>query len=105
MLRAGKRQLVTTGLVATECHSLLLHRLGATAALEFLDSLLARPHQRIVWPDADLVLDARDHWLRRLPDHAITLTDAVSFEVMRQERIREAFTFDEDFRQAGFLVL
>ncbi len=104
-LRAGQRPLVTTGLVAAECHTLLLHRLGAAAAVSFLNGLFARPHQRIAWPDADLVLEARDRWLRRFADQSITLTDAVSFEVMRQEGIREAFTFDEDFRRAGFGVL
>jgi predicted nucleic acid-binding protein len=34
----------------------------------------------------------------------LSLTDAVSFAVMEIHAIREAFTFDRDFQDAGFTV-
>ena len=34
-----------------------------------------------------------------------SLTDCTSFEIMDDLKMREAFTFDEDFRQAGYRVL
>lgn len=104
-IRAGQRPLVTTDLVAAECHTLLQRRVGSALALEFLESLRTRPHQRVVCADEELLDAAIDSWLRRLGDLPLTLTDAVSFEVMSREGIREAFTFDEDFRVAGFEVL
>lgn len=43
--------------------------------------------------------------LRRYSDKDFTLTDATSFVVMEALGIREAFTFDDHFRQYGFEVL
>jgi predicted nucleic acid-binding protein len=43
--------------------------------------------------------------LARYSDQDFSLTDAVSFAVMRQRRIEEAFTFDNHFSTAGFVVL
>lgn len=39
------------------------------------------------------------------PDKSWSLTDCVSFEVMRERGIRDALTGDEDFEQAGFRAL
>jgi len=101
----GRRYLVTTGLVAAETHALLRRRVGSDAAVAFLDALFARPHGEVVWPDAELARAAAERWVRGYPDQDFTLTDAVSFEVMRQAGITEAFTFDRDFERAGFKVL
>ena len=46
-----------------------------------------------------------DRWLRRYRDRTLSLTDAVSFEVMQHEGLREAFAFDEDFERVGFTVV
>lgn len=43
--------------------------------------------------------------IRRFSDNAISLADAVSFEVMRRERITRALTFDRHFADAGFEIL
>lgn len=44
-------------------------------------------------------------WLVRFPDQRFSLTDAVSFEVMRRERVTHAFAFDKHFETAGFKLL
>jgi len=44
-------------------------------------------------------------WLRRHDERDYSFVDATSFEVMRRERIREAFAFDGDFSAAGFVEL
>jgi len=100
-LRTAGRALVTTNLVLAETHGFLLHRLGSGAALAFLE------HQRafgpgLVWADPDLTDAAVERWLRRFRDQTFSLTDAVSFEVMGREGIRESFTFDRHFEIAGF---
>ena len=41
-------------------------------------------------------------WLRGNPRRGPSLVDSVSFLVMRRERVKEAFAFDEDFVQEGF---
>ena len=49
-----------------------------------------------------LVRDAVSAWLERFRDQRFSMTDAVSFEVMRRERLKTAFAFDQDFETAGF---
>jgi predicted nucleic acid-binding protein len=44
-------------------------------------------------------------WLERFRDQHFSLTDAVSFELMRQERVATAFAVDTDFVTAGFELL
>ena len=42
-------------------------------------------------------------WLRRHDERPYSYVDATSFEIMRRERIAEAFAFDNDFTTAGFV--
>ena len=42
-------------------------------------------------------------WLRQHNERAYSYVDAVSFEIMRRERILEALAFDGDFTAAGFV--
>ena len=55
-----------------------------------------------VFADRDLQAAALADWLRKFDDQLFTLTDAVSFAVMRARRMPEAFTFDRHFTVAGF---
>jgi predicted nucleic acid-binding protein len=59
------------------------------------------------WIDVSLevVREARVRWLDRFHDQPFTLTDAVSFEVMRRSRLTVAFAFDHHFEIAGFELL
>lgn len=96
---------VGTVLVLGELHGHLLHRRGSSEAHELTAALLDDPAYD--WRDAtvDLVQDAMRTWLGRFRDQAFSLTDAVSFELMRREGVRTAFAFDDDFRTAGFELL
>jgi len=97
--------LVTTALVMTEMHALLLRFRGPAAALRFLDGVAADPSHEIVDVDRDLRLAAVERWLRRFTDHDFSLTDAVSFEVMRRLKIRRAIALDPHFATAGFELM
>ena len=44
-------------------------------------------------------------WLERFRDQRFSLADAVSFEVMSQDGLAQAFAFDRHFRTAGFEML
>jgi predicted nucleic acid-binding protein len=68
-------------------------------------SLLADPV--FAWHDAavDLVEEAQAGWLARYPDQPFSFTDAVTFALMRRERIRDAFAYDHQFVVAGFRLL
>jgi predicted nucleic acid-binding protein len=44
-------------------------------------------------------------WLDRSPDQSFPLADAVSFELMRRERLTQAFASDQHYVTAGFELL
>ena len=92
---------VTTDLVVAETHALLLRRGGRQVALAFLDAI-RQPPNRIEYATAEREDAAIDRWLRRFVDQRFSLTDAVSFTVMRELGIDEALTLDRHFRTAGF---
>jgi len=103
-IRAGEL-LVTTALVAAEMHALILRSRGASAGASFLESVFGSGAYLIVPLDDDLINGAISRWIRRYSDKAVSFGDAVSFEVMRRERIVRALTFDRHFADAGFEII
>lgn len=98
----GSTRLITTNLVVAEMQTLLSRFRGADEGLRFIDSLYQDPTHEVVFVDRDLERSAIDRWLRRYRDQRLSLADAVSFEVMRARRIRQALALDEHFELAGF---
>ena len=98
----GGGTLVTTALVIAEMHVLLLKLRGPAAALKFLDGVAADAAHEVIDVDRDLRLAAIERWLRRFADQDLSLTDAVSFEVMRRRRLRRVLALDRHFVTAGF---
>lgn len=96
---------VGTTLVLAELDGLLLKRSGPTVARRSVSALLHDPAYEWLDVSRDLVSAAIGAWLERYPNQRFTLTDAVSFEAMRRERLRRAFAFDTDFVTAGFELL
>jgi uncharacterized protein len=96
---------VGTSLVLSELHGHLLQRRDAETARAHLGRLLDDPAYE--WLDAtvEIVRDANVRWLERFRDQPFTLTNAVSFEVMRRLRLTTAFAFDHHFEVAGYELL
>ena len=104
LVRRGTR-VVTTNLVVAELHALVTRARGPAASLELLDRLYVDPLHEVRFVDRDLEAAATDRWLRPFRDQRFSLTDAVSFEVMRREGIRRALALDRHFTVAGFELL
>jgi hypothetical protein len=102
---SGGGTLVTTVMVVAEMHVLLLKLGGPAVAIRFLDGVTADLAHEVVDVDRDLRLAATERWLRRFADQEFSLTDAVSFEVMRRRKLRRALALDQHFVVAGFEVL
>jgi len=100
-LAAGGRWVGTT-LVLAELHGHLLQRRGHEAARAHVDRLLADPAHEWIDATVELVGEASERWLARFRDQAFSLTDAVSFELMRRLRLTHAFAFDHHFEVAGY---
>jgi predicted nucleic acid-binding protein len=97
--------LVTTQLVAAEMHTLILRWRGPEAGLLFLETVFESGAHVVLAADDELIAAAVARWIRRFADKPLSLADAVSFEVMRRERISRALAFDYHFAMAGFEIL
>ncbi len=76
-------------------------RLPRLAALAFIVDLVGNPDIETVWVDEALHREAMDLLLAR-QDKTYSLCDTVSFVLMRQRHLTEAFTTDRHFEQEGF---
>jgi len=97
--RRGLRPLLTNFIVA-ESHALLLSRLGAEIARDWL--------LRQIWPVERITPEDEEkarEIIRRYSDKSFSYTDATSFAVMERLGIKEAFAFDPHFRQYGLKLL
>jgi hypothetical protein len=103
-LNAGGRYLGTT-LILSEFYSHLLYLRGPAGARDALTHMLDDPLYDWLDVSAALVREAKDRWLVRFADQNFSLVDAVSFEVMRLEKLSQAFAFDHHFEVAGFTLL
>jgi uncharacterized protein len=97
------RRLVTTNLVIAETHALLLRRVGRETALRFVQTVDNAPNV-IVRSTRELEAAAEQNWLAKYSDQDFSLTDAVSFAVMAERRIRQALSLDHHFDVAGFEI-
>lgn len=101
-LRARQALLVSTSYVLVETYTLVGRRLGVDAVRSFRADFA--PLIDVLWVDEtlhnaglDLLLDRRKGLL--------SLVDAVSFTLMRQRGVAEAFAIDAHFEQEGFSLV
>mgnify|MGYP001024940671 CR=1 FL=1 len=94
--------LFSSNYVILETTALLQHRFGIEAVRLFENDIL--PIIEIVWLDetahkkgmsALLIANRRD----------LSLVDCTSFEIMRQNGLEAAFTFDPHFGEQGFMLI
>ena len=95
---------VTTHLVIAETYALIRYRGGYRPAMNFLqtvtsNSQIVRIHVTTTTEKAAIAT------LQQYSDQDFTLVDAVSFAVMREQGISEAFAFDHHFMIAGFRLV
>jgi predicted nucleic acid-binding protein len=104
LVRTGT-SLLTTNLVVGEVHGLLVRRKGAESGIRLLDLIRGDPAFEVIFVNRRLESSAIDRWLRVHLDKPFSLTDAVSFEVMRERGVRDAFALDHHFEQVGYRLL
>jgi hypothetical protein len=96
---------VGTFLVLAEFHAHLLYLRGPEEAREAVRRLSSDPQHDWRAVSGDHIRGAIDRWLGRFPDQTFSLADAVSFELMRELGLKQAFAFDKHFEVAGFSLL
>ena len=92
-------ELVTHSYVLVETVAIAQRRLGETAVRRLMQELA--PVLTTVWIDEATHAAGIAALLASLPTN-VSLIDFVSFEVMREQGVARAFTFDDAFRRAGF---
>lgn len=93
--------LVTHNLVIAETYILIRRALGHSEAFLFLEKISSSPRIQKVYSDQTLEAEA-ESILGKYKDQDFSYTDAVSFALMAQMQIRQAFAFDHHFSTAGF---
>jgi uncharacterized protein len=100
LVRMGRRFL-TTDYVIDETVTLLLMRHSHSAAADFLETVTNSESLQLHWVTPDRFHSATAFFARH-DDKAWSFTDCVSFELMHELNLRDSFTTDQHFRQAGF---
>ena len=101
--RAQGVRFVLTELIVNETVTRLRSRLDAGRAADVGTALLHSRRYEVIFVDGRLV-EAGLGELRRFADKRLSLTDAVSFAVIRALELDGAFAFDRDFRDCGFAM-
>ena len=98
-----KFAVVTTSYIFDETVTYLNSRNHQKKAVEVGENLLLSPTVELVHVDENLFFEG---WtmFQKYQDKRYSLTDCISFVVMKQKRLEIALTFDKYFIQAGFQV-
>jgi len=94
---------VTSNHVLDETITLLGRWAGHRFAADRARAIHASRAFRILRPDEGDEVGALRQF-ERFADQKVSYTDALSFVLMRKEKIREAFSFDRHFVLAGFAL-
>jgi len=103
LLERERRPACTSIHVLDETITLLTRWAGATFAADRARAILASRSLRILRPSPDQEVAALS-WLERFADQRVSFTDALSFVLMHDAGIQEAFAFDRHFPLAGFAL-
>lgn len=95
---------VTTEFVVFEFANFLSKIDSRSSAVVMIDNMLKLPNFKIVWSNSKF-FDAAYSLYKTRQDKEWSLTDCASFVVMKEHRIKLAFTSDKHFEQAGFVKL
>lgn len=98
------RTLVTSNLVVAETHAGLIKARGMNVAFRFLELLKASSRVSVIYCTRELEMEGV-RILAKYGDQRFSLCDAVSFAVMKDNNIKEVFSFDRHFETAGSLRL
>ena len=103
-LRDSSVALVTTEFVLIEVANAFCASAWRGKAIKLIEGLRLLPNLRIIEAESSLLSHGWQLYCDRL-DKEWSLTDCVSIAVMEKEQIKDAFTSDHHFEQAGFVKL
>jgi len=96
--------ILTTTWVLTEVADAFCKPGQRDIAAAFIQDLAADPRVIVIPPSLDLFNRGLKFYSER-PDKDWSLTDCISFVVMKERGVTEALATDRDFKQAGFVTI
>lgn len=102
-LRSLKTLFVTTNFVLDETYTRLRVRAGVRVAVLFGEKIRTSRETNICTVDTPVEKAAWEIF-KKYHDHDLSYTDCTSFAFMRLKKIKEAFTFDNDFKIFGWHI-
>ncbi len=105
--KISKATFVVSNLVIGETYTWLHKKVGCDKALEFLKAIDQKNELnqvKIIYSEPALEKQAVQ-LLEKYREHDFSYADAVSFSIMLNLRVKQAFTYDRHFLTAGFDVV
>lgn len=96
--------LITTSFVLDEIATYFNSRNRHKKAVEIVESFLNSKAVELVHVDETLFQTGWKYFVKHA-DKRYSLTDCISFVIMKERHIEQALTFDKHFKQAGFKKL
>lgn len=100
----GKVRLLTTEMVLDELLAALSRVPVRPFAISGVQAIRSNPNVEVI-PQTSLQFSAGFELYRSMADKEWSLTDCVSFNVMRERGMTEALAHDRHFEQASFVAL
>lgn len=102
-LRSTPVAFVTSDYILDEAYTRLRLSLGLQAAVTLHELIRGSRSVTVVKVGEDVLEEAWEIFVR-YQDKEWSFTDCTSFALMRRLRLSEVFTFDDDFRQMGYVA-
>jgi len=102
-LQFGAVQLHTSNYIIDETITRIRIKNGHKFALEFGKYFFMSKIFQIHYIDKEIEQDAFEIF-KKYSDKKLSFTDSTSFALMKKVNIKKAFTFDTDFKKAGFEI-
>ena len=97
-------KLITTSFIIDEAETFFNARGHHAKALEIGNYLMTSKTIQLIYITEEQFVEGW-HWLERHQDKRYSLTDCISFVVMKQLKVKAALTFDKHFAQAGLQMM
>lgn len=102
-LREQREELITSSFAFGEAVTVISQQEGRTRALQFTDEI---PLSGMVIVDVDAVLREKGVVVfRNQTSKNVSFTDCVNMAIMREEKVRDVFSFDKVYAKNGFYLL
>lgn len=102
-ISSGQVGLITSDYILDESLTLISARTNRRTAIAFGDLLLKSSTIQLVTITEELRQSAFELF-KKFSDKDLSFTDCTSFALMKQLKLKTAFTFDDHFRQVGFEI-